>query len=31
MAGNMKAAYQKRTEYDADYQGHGTCSILQTA
>ena len=34
MASNMKAvkaAYQECTEYHADYQGHGACSILQTA
>ena len=24
-----KAAYQECTEYHADYQGHGACSILQ--
>ncbi len=34
MAANMKAVklrIKKCTEYHADYQGHGACSVLQTA
>ncbi len=34
VANNMKAvksAYKKCAEHDADYQGDGTCGILQAA